>query len=114
MARRRSRRQAGDDYAVDDGRARKDRRALNNSLSLNNSRVEQPGSAGDPVSEPGRPSRVRPNRGKGLPPSQRPSKICPVCQRPFLWRRRWASVWEQVIYCSERCRNRRNQTSAAR
>lgn len=44
---------------------------------------------------------------RGLPPSLRPSKICPVCCRPFQWRRKWAGIWEQVIYCSERCRNRR-------
>jgi hypothetical protein len=42
--------------------------------------------------------------GKGLPPSQRPSKVCPTCGRPFSWRRKWAAVWEEVIYCSERCR----------
>ncbi|MBM5809780.1 MAG: DUF2256 domain-containing protein [Cyanobacteria bacterium M_surface_9_m1_291] len=44
---------------------------------------------------------------RGLPPSLRPSKICPVCGRPFSWRKKWADVWEQVVYCSERCRNRR-------
>jgi hypothetical protein len=33
-----------------------------------------------------------------------PSKICPVCQRPFNWRKKWARDWEQVIYCSDRCR----------
>ncbi|WP_110390535.1 DUF2256 domain-containing protein [Rivihabitans pingtungensis] len=33
-----------------------------------------------------------------------PSKICPVCQRPFSWRRKWAKDWPQVKYCSERCR----------
>ncbi|MFZ9849905.1 MAG: DUF2256 domain-containing protein [Vulcanococcus sp.] len=48
--------------------------------------------------------------GKGLPPSLRPSKVCPVCGRPFSWRRKWTEVWDQVIYCSERCRNRRGQT----
>jgi len=44
--------------------------------------------------------------GKAKPPSLRPTKVCPVCARPFTWRRKWAGVWEQVIYCSERCRNR--------
>ena len=43
--------------------------------------------------------------GRGRPPSERPSKLCPVCQRPFQWRKKWATVWEQVIYCSDRCRN---------
>ncbi|MBF12889.1 MAG: hypothetical protein CMF46_00800 [Legionellales bacterium] len=31
-------------------------------------------------------------------------KICPVCKRPFKWRKRWEKVWSQVKYCSERCR----------
>ncbi len=33
-----------------------------------------------------------------------PQKICVVCQRPFTWRKKWAKVWDQVKYCSERCR----------
>ncbi|ETX29242.1 DUF2256 domain-containing protein [Roseivivax isoporae] len=33
-----------------------------------------------------------------------PTKTCPVCGRPFTWRRKWARVWDEVIYCSERCR----------
>ncbi|HEU4669343.1 MAG TPA: DUF2256 domain-containing protein [Dyella sp.] len=36
-----------------------------------------------------------------------PSKICPVCRRPFAWRRKWERVWDQVRYCSERCRRHR-------
>ncbi|MBM5803767.1 MAG: DUF2256 domain-containing protein [Cyanobacteria bacterium K_DeepCast_35m_m2_155] len=48
------------------------------------------------------------NQRGGLPPSLRPSKVCPVCGRSFSWRKKWAGVWEQVIYCSERCRNRRS------
>lgn len=32
-----------------------------------------------------------------------PSKICPVCQRPFTWRKKWERDWEQVKYCSQRC-----------
>ncbi|HRD73347.1 MAG TPA: DUF2256 domain-containing protein [Aquimonas sp.] len=35
-----------------------------------------------------------------------PSKVCPVCQRAFAWRKRWARDWEQVIYCSDACRKR--------
>ncbi|WP_132297140.1 DUF2256 domain-containing protein [Marinobacterium mangrovicola] len=45
-----------------------------------------------------------------------PSKICPVCERPFSWRKKWAREWESVIYCSERCRRskyRRVQDSPA-
>ena len=33
-----------------------------------------------------------------------PQKICPVCQRPFTWRKKWERDWEQVTYCSEKCR----------
>ncbi|SFM99636.1 hypothetical protein SAMN04487961_1868 [Marinobacter pelagius] len=33
-----------------------------------------------------------------------PTKTCPVCQRPFAWRRKWSRDWESVRYCSERCR----------
>ncbi|MCO4784358.1 DUF2256 domain-containing protein [Marinomonas atlantica] len=36
-----------------------------------------------------------------------PTKVCTVCQRPFTWRKKWASCWEEVKYCSERCRRQR-------
>ena len=36
--------------------------------------------------------------------AQRPSKTCPVCGRPFSWRKKWARDWEQVVYCSDACR----------
>lgn len=36
-----------------------------------------------------------------------PSKLCPVCQRPFVWRKKWAKVWHEVKYCSERCRRQK-------
>ncbi|MBM93266.1 MAG: hypothetical protein CMF51_00740 [Legionellales bacterium] len=36
-------------------------------------------------------------------PRERPSKICPVCQRSFNWRKKWERDWEQVKYCSKRC-----------
>jgi hypothetical protein len=34
-------------------------------------------------------------------------KVCATCGRPFAWRRKWADVWDEVRYCSERCRRRR-------
>ncbi|MCW2315065.1 hypothetical protein SAMN06265338_11258 [Rhodoblastus acidophilus] len=40
-----------------------------------------------------------------------PTKTCPVCNRPFTWRRKWAAVWDEVVYCSERCRRNRNKTA---
>jgi hypothetical protein len=33
-----------------------------------------------------------------------PSKICERCQKPFAWRKKWQRDWENVKYCSERCR----------
>lgn len=33
-----------------------------------------------------------------------PQKTCPVCRRPFTWRKKWAKDWAEVRYCSERCR----------
>lgn len=32
-----------------------------------------------------------------------PEKTCPVCQRPFAWRKKWARNWDEVKYCSKRC-----------
>ncbi|SEV89648.1 hypothetical protein SAMN04515660_0754 [Luteibacter sp. 329MFSha] len=36
-----------------------------------------------------------------------PQKTCASCGRPFTWRRKWARDWEQVRYCSDRCRSGR-------
>ncbi|MGO1461960.1 MAG: DUF2256 domain-containing protein [Marinobacter sp.] len=36
-------------------------------------------------------------------------KKCPVCERPFTWRKKWANDWDSVRYCSERCRRNRKQ-----
>ncbi|MBQ86655.1 MAG: hypothetical protein CMQ16_09660 [Gammaproteobacteria bacterium] len=39
-----------------------------------------------------------------------PQKICPVCERAFSWRKKWERDWDQVLYCSERCRRQRKLT----
>lgn len=36
--------------------------------------------------------------------SELPSKLCAHCQLPFSWRKKWERDWDQVKYCSERCR----------
>lgn len=36
-----------------------------------------------------------------------PEKTCPVCGRPFSWRKKWERDWATVVYCSERCRRGR-------
>jgi hypothetical protein len=41
---------------------------------------------------------------QGVKKQHLPTKICLVCQRPFAWRKKWERDWEQVLYCSDRCR----------
>jgi len=36
------------------------------------------------------------------------NKICPVCNRPFEWRKKWNKDWDNVKYCSKRCRMNKN------
>ena len=33
-----------------------------------------------------------------------PEKPCAACGRPFAWRKKWERVWDEVRYCSDRCR----------
>ena len=28
-----------------------------------------------------------------------PTKTCPVCKRPFAWRKKWKLNWDRVKYC---------------
>jgi hypothetical protein len=44
---------------------------------------------------------------KHVPPSLRSTKACTVCGLPFQWRKKWGKVWDEVKYCSERCRRSR-------
>ncbi|MEQ8712511.1 MAG: DUF2256 domain-containing protein [Cyclobacteriaceae bacterium] len=37
-----------------------------------------------------------------------PQKTCATCGRPFAWRKKWKTCWEEVKYCSERCRNNKS------
>ncbi|MEQ1532603.1 MAG: DUF2256 domain-containing protein [Sideroxydans sp.] len=41
---------------------------------------------------------------RGVAKSDLPQKCCAVCGSPFVWRKKLARDWEQVRYCSERCR----------
>jgi hypothetical protein len=47
--------------------------------------------------------------------SDLPTKVCPVCHRPFTWRKKWERAWDEVKYCSDRCRSeaKRGTKSAA-
>nr|WP_103878986.1 DUF2256 domain-containing protein [Vibrio hangzhouensis] len=42
-----------------------------------------------------------------------PQKHCPVCQRPFTWRKKWRHNWNEVVYCSKRCASRRSPASTS-
>ncbi|WP_153914513.1 DUF2256 domain-containing protein [Shewanella sp. TC10] len=37
-------------------------------------------------------------------------KTCPVCLRPFSWRKKWHKDWANVKYCSKRCAGERNRS----
>lgn len=56
--------------------------------------------------------------GKG-PPGRRvaktnlPSKPCASCGRPFSWRKKWERCWDEVRFCSDRCRRGRQASSPA-
>ena len=49
---------------------------------------------------------------RGIAKRDLPTKVCPVCRRPFTWRKSWARTWEDVRYCSERCRRGRSAATA--
>ena len=34
-----------------------------------------------------------------------PEKICKSCGRPFEWRKKWERDWDQVVYCSQKCKS---------
>ena len=33
-----------------------------------------------------------------------PKKICLTCGLPFTWRKKWERDWDQVKYCSKKCK----------
>ncbi|RYE94452.1 MAG: DUF2256 domain-containing protein [Oxalobacteraceae bacterium] len=41
-----------------------------------------------------------------------PTKVCVACARPFAWRKKWERDWDQVKYCSDRCRSHGPATDA--
>ncbi|PYE51116.1 DUF2256 domain-containing protein [Deinococcus yavapaiensis] len=49
--------------------------------------------------------------GAGRKPSERPVKTCATCGLPFAWRKKWERDWENVKYCSDRCRAAKAATS---
>ncbi len=43
--------------------------------------------------------------GKTVKKSDLPTKICENCKKPFAWRKKWEREWNNVKFCSDRCRN---------
>jgi hypothetical protein len=45
--------------------------------------------------------------------SDLPTKTCVTCGLPFTWRKKWEKVWDEVKYCSDRCRDGRGKSATA-
>ncbi len=41
---------------------------------------------------------------KNIKKENLPQRICVVCLRPFTWRKKWEKVWNEVKFCSDKCR----------
>ncbi|MCZ8377102.1 MAG: DUF2256 domain-containing protein [Beijerinckiaceae bacterium] len=41
---------------------------------------------------------------RGVKKAHLPEKPCAQCSRPFTWRKKWEKVWDEVRFCSDRCR----------
>ena len=44
---------------------------------------------------------------EGVKKQNLPEKICCTCERPFSWRKKWAKEWDNVKYCSKKCRTKK-------
>lgn len=47
---------------------------------------------------------------KGVKKENLPQKICLVCKKPFTWRKKWSRDWENVKFCSDKCRNAKHES----
>ncbi|MEM9359265.1 MAG: DUF2256 domain-containing protein [Pseudomonadota bacterium] len=47
---------------------------------------------------------MKARNGSTVDKANLPEKACATCGRPFRWRKKWAKIWSDVRYCSERCR----------
>ena len=48
---------------------------------------------------------------RGVKKQDLPTKLCATCGKPFTWRKKWAKDWDEVRYCSDRCRTHRHDAS---
>lgn len=41
---------------------------------------------------------------KGIEKNYLPQKVCVICKFTFTWRKKWEKVWDDVRYCSHKCK----------
>ncbi len=46
---------------------------------------------------------------RSRPSPQDETKICASCGRTIEWRKKWERNWDEIRYCSDRCRTRKIQ-----
>ncbi|AXO81764.1 DUF2256 domain-containing protein [Olleya aquimaris] len=46
---------------------------------------------------------------KGVKKQHLPFKNCITCGLPFSWRKKWGKNWENVKYCSQKCRTNKTK-----
>jgi hypothetical protein len=51
---------------------------------------------------------------RGVKKSDLPQKTCVACGKPFTWRKKWKKVWDEVRYCSDRCRSDARRAAPSR
>jgi hypothetical protein len=39
-----------------------------------------------------------------------PTKICETCNKPYQYRKKWKLVWNEVKYCSQKCKTGKKDT----
>jgi hypothetical protein len=37
-----------------------------------------------------------------------PTKSCATCKKDFSWRKKWEKNWDEIKYCSDRCRKNKD------
>ncbi len=49
---------------------------------------------------------------RGVKKENLPEKICLTCKRPFEWREKWEKNWNNVKYCSDKCRRLKHYSTS--
>jgi hypothetical protein len=47
---------------------------------------------------------LKSEKGKAIKKAYLPEKPCQQCRKPMIWRKKWARDWDEVKFCSDRCR----------